>query len=107
MAKNNIERPDLDKKNDDRVTTEVSNVTPLDCDEPIVTRWELWSYYCKCHMIEISRCLCNVSNPRSQCTITAVLCVPSDFVLIQRRLLKLSRSREFPFVCPLWFLELV
>jgi len=49
MAKNNTERSDLDKKNDDRVTTEVSNVTPLNCDEPIVTRWELWSYYCKCH----------------------------------------------------------
>jgi hypothetical protein len=61
MAKNYTERPDLDKKDDDRLTTEVPNVTPLNRDEPIVTRWELWSYYCK-RALEISRCLCNVSN---------------------------------------------
>ena len=38
----------IDKKNDDGIL-DASLVTPLNQGEPIVTRSELWSYYCTCH----------------------------------------------------------
>jgi hypothetical protein len=43
------ELPVTDKKNDDRLEYDVSLITPLNQGEPIVTRRELWSYYCTCH----------------------------------------------------------
>jgi len=39
--------PVLDKKSDDRITSHESHVAPSSHGEPIVTRRELWSYYCK------------------------------------------------------------
>jgi hypothetical protein len=42
-----LELPVLDNKNDDGVTSGVSFIPPSSCREPIVTRQELWSYYCK------------------------------------------------------------
>ena len=37
----------LDKKSDDRIISDESHVAPSSHGEPIVTRRELWSYYCK------------------------------------------------------------
>jgi hypothetical protein len=37
----------LDKKDDDKATSDVWHVSPSSHGEPIVTRRELWSYYCK------------------------------------------------------------
>ena len=39
--------PVLDKKGDDRIISHDSHVAASSHDEPIVTRRELWSYYCK------------------------------------------------------------
>ena len=39
--------PVFDKKSDDRITSDDSYVAPWSHGEPVVTRRELWSYYCK------------------------------------------------------------
>ena len=39
----------IDTKTDDGVTSDVSLVTPSSHVKPIVTRRELWSYYCTQH----------------------------------------------------------
>ena len=39
--------PVLDKESDDRIISDDSHVAASSHDEPIVTRRELWSYYCK------------------------------------------------------------
>ena len=41
------EPPVLDIASDDGVTSDILKVTPSGLGEPIVTRAELWSYYCK------------------------------------------------------------
>jgi len=46
--------PVLDKKSDDRITSHESHVTPEGHGEPIVTRRELWSYYCKRRFVFLS-----------------------------------------------------
>jgi hypothetical protein len=46
----------LDKKNEDGVTPSFSFTPSSGHGEPVVTRWELWSYYCKRR--KISRRLC-------------------------------------------------
>ena len=35
-------------RKDDTIVTDVSVVSPQSYNEPIVTRKELWAYYCKC-----------------------------------------------------------
>jgi hypothetical protein len=50
---------DPDKKSDDKVTYEVSNASPSTRVEPIVTRWELWSYYRERHKLSV---ITTVSN---------------------------------------------
>src|SRR6266850_2505385 len=45
--KSTSEPPHLDEKNDEEVISDVSLVNPSSHGEPIVTRRELWSYYCK------------------------------------------------------------
>jgi len=52
MASGNCtpERLALEEKNDDGVGSHISRpspIHPLSHDKPIVTRWELWSYYFK------------------------------------------------------------
>jgi len=66
----------LDIPSDDGVASDISKVTPSH-GEPIVTRSELWSYYCK-RRSDSSRSL---SNTHYQCTSMAVLCVPSYFII--------------------------
>jgi hypothetical protein len=79
--KSTPELPVLDK-NGDGITCEVSKATSLSHGERIVTRKELWSYYCKSRTyLPVVPAVFLTIHP--QCTITVVLCVPSNFILNQ------------------------
>ena len=71
-------------KNKDGVTHDVSLVHPSSHGEPIVTRRELWSYYCKPR--KDSRRPYLIVHP--QCTLTAVPYVSSISLLFEGRLLR-------------------
>jgi hypothetical protein len=58
--KSTPELPVLDKKNDDGITSEISKATSSSHGERVVTRKELWSYYCKSRTSPC--CPCSVSN---------------------------------------------
>jgi hypothetical protein len=46
--------PVLDEKSDDRIQSGDPHVAPSSHGEPIVTRRELWSYYCECRFGSLS-----------------------------------------------------
>lgn len=80
--KSTPELPVLDKKSDDEITSEVSKITSSSHGERVVTRKELWSYYCKSRTyLPVLPAVSPTIHP--QRTITVVLCVPSNFFLNQ------------------------
>lgn len=82
LEKSTPELPVLDKKDDDGITSEVSKATSSTHGERVVTRKELWSYYCESRTyLPVVPAVFLTIHP--QRTITVVLCVPSNFLLNQ------------------------
>jgi hypothetical protein len=88
--------PVLDKKSDDRILPHDSDVATSSYGEPIVTRRELWSYYCKRRFDFLSSL--RGSNRPSSVYFNGDAVRPLKFSFIQGRVLNNTRSRVFQYV---------